>query len=119
MQSIDRLHDILRQLAPRPFPDGQYRDQAGEVRLTVRVMTWEAYVHLAFDEIRMAGAGSPQVARRLNDVLADLKSIAPPERVETINHQIDLLVAAVEAAMDDKRDVKMALHQQYGAVAAR
>ena len=32
---------------------------------SVPVMTWDAYVHLAFDEIRQAGAGSPQVARRL------------------------------------------------------
>src|SRR6185312_16151635 len=27
VQAIDRLHDCLRQLAPRPFPDGQYRDR--------------------------------------------------------------------------------------------
>ena len=61
VQAIDRLHDILRQLARRPCPDGRHLDEAGEVRLTVRTMSWEAYVHLAFDEIRLAGAGSPQV----------------------------------------------------------
>ena len=33
VQAIDRLHDCLRQLAPRPFPDGRYRDKNGEVRL--------------------------------------------------------------------------------------
>ena len=33
VQAIDRLHDCLRQLAPRPFPDGAYRDADGEVRL--------------------------------------------------------------------------------------
>jgi hypothetical protein len=65
VQAIDRLHDILRQLARRPFPDGRHLDEAGELRLTVRTMSWEAYVHLAFDEIRLAGAGSPQVTRRL------------------------------------------------------
>ena len=54
VQAIDRLHDILRQLARRPLPDGRHRDAAGELRLTVRTMSWEAYVHLAFDEIRMA-----------------------------------------------------------------
>ena len=30
VQAIDRLHDILRQLARRPFPDGRHRDDAGE-----------------------------------------------------------------------------------------
>ena len=34
VQAIDRLHDCLRQLAPRPFPDGRYRDKRGEVRLS-------------------------------------------------------------------------------------
>ncbi len=77
VQAIDRLHDILRQLVRRPFPDGRHRDEAGEVRLTVRSMSWEAYVHLAFDEIRLAGAGSPQVTRRLKAALTDLRSIAP------------------------------------------
>src|SRR5215213_4908786 len=37
VQAIDRLHDCLRQLASRPFPDGRYRDQKGKVRL---VMGW-------------------------------------------------------------------------------
>ncbi|MGZ8782724.1 MAG: DUF2254 domain-containing protein, partial [Gaiellaceae bacterium] len=44
VQAIDRLHDLLRQLARRPFPDGRHRDEAGEVRLTMQTMSWEAYV---------------------------------------------------------------------------
>ena len=51
VQAIDRLYDCLRQLAPRPFPDGTYRDKNGEVRLVTLFRTWEDYVHLAFDEI--------------------------------------------------------------------
>jgi uncharacterized membrane protein len=122
VQAIDRLHDILRQLARRPFPDGRHRDDAGVVRLTVRSMSWEAYVHLAFDEIRMAGAGSPQVSRRLKAALDDLRSIATPERTAIIDEQLDLLVAATESAMEDQRDVELALHEDgegIGAAAAR
>jgi uncharacterized membrane protein len=99
VQAIDRLHNILRQLARRPFPDGHHRDEAGELRLTVRSMSWEAYVHLAFDEIRLVGAGSPQVPRRLKAALTDLRSIAPSERVAVIDHQLELLAAATEAAI--------------------
>ena len=69
VQAIDRLHDCLRQLATRPFPDGRFRDSAGEIRLIAPSMTWEDCVHLAFDEIRMAGSGSPQIARRLRAAL--------------------------------------------------
>ena len=111
VQAIDRLHDILRQLARRPLPDGFHRDAAGEVRLTVRSMSWDAYVHLSFDEIRMAGAGSPPVARRLNAALTDLRSIAPADRVKIIEQQLELLTTATQRSMDDKLDVEMALRE--------
>ncbi len=118
VQAIDRLHDVLRQLARRPFSDGRHRDSAGEVRLVVRSMSWEAYVHLAFDEIRMVGAGSPQVSRRLKAALDDLRSIAPLARVDVLDEQLELLVAATQRAMDDERDVDMALHPDREGIGA-
>jgi uncharacterized membrane protein len=111
VQAIDRLHDLLRQLARRPFPDGRHRDATGEVRLIERAMSWEAYVHLAFDEIRLAGAGSPQVTRRLKAALVDLRAIAPPERVEILDLQLDLLSTTTEAALGNERDVEFALQE--------
>jgi uncharacterized membrane protein len=109
VQAIDRLHDLLRQLVRRPFPDGRHRDAAGELRLTVPSMSWEAYLLLATEEIRLAGAGSPPVTRRLKAALVDLRSIAPPERVPSIERQLALLAAATHNALDDERDVEIAL----------
>ena len=109
VQAIDRLHDILRQLACRPFPDGREYDEDGVVRLLVKTMSWEDYVHLAFDEIRMAGAGSPQVSRRLVAALIDLRHVALPERMEVLDEQLGLLRAATVEAMDDERDIRRAL----------
>jgi uncharacterized membrane protein len=111
VQAVDRLHDCLRHLARRPFPDGVSKDEAGDVRLIVPTMNWEAYVHLAFDEIRMAGAGSPQVSRRLKAALTDLKSVARPDRVPILDHQLELLEAATTSLMDDERDARMALRK--------
>ena len=118
VQAIDRLHDLLRQLARRPIPDGLYRDEDGEVRLAVFAMTWDAYVHLGFDEIRLAGAGSPQVTRRLKAALADLKSLALPDRVAVLEEQLELLTAATEAAMEDERDAEMALRDDREGIGA-
>ena len=109
VQAIDRIHDILRQLARRPFPDGSHRDGTGKVRFTMPSMSWDAYVLLASEEIRLAGAGSPQVTRRLKAALVDLRSIAPPERVGVLDRQLELLTAAAETALDDERDVDLAL----------
>jgi uncharacterized membrane protein len=91
VQAIDRLHDILRQLARRPFPDGRHRDQEGQVRLIVPVKSWDDYVLLATEEITLAGAGSPPVARRLETALTDLRALAPSERTAIIDRQLDLL----------------------------
>ncbi|HEX2363298.1 MAG TPA: DUF2254 family protein, partial [Jiangellaceae bacterium] len=111
VQAVDRLHDCLRQLAGRDFPDGLYRDEDGELRLIVPSMDWDAYVHLAFDEIRLAGAGSPQVPRRLRAALEDLIEVAPPERREVLRRQLDLLATSTDAAMKDERDVALALNE--------
>ena len=91
VQAIDRLHDGLRQLAVRELPDGRYRDSAGQLRLTVSEMNWNAYVHLAFDEIRVAGMRSPQVTRRLMAALEDLLHVAPPARRPVLELQVKLL----------------------------
>src|SRR4051812_44510695 len=64
VQAINAIHDILRRLARREFPSGRHSDANGRVRLVVRVMSWEGYVRLSFDELRLAGAGSPPVPRR-------------------------------------------------------
>jgi len=122
LQAIDRLHDILRQLARRPFPDGRHRDRTGVVRLTVPTMSWDAYIHLAFDEIRIAGAGSPQIARRLMAALADLQSVVPLERIQVLDEQVDLLSDATRAAMRDERDARRAIqpdHEGIGVAAGR
>ncbi len=60
VQSIHRLHDLLRRLAQRPFPDGIHRDEDGVIRFVEPVRTWGGYVRLAFDEIRIAGAHAPR-----------------------------------------------------------
>jgi uncharacterized membrane protein len=101
VQALDRLHDCLQHLARRSFPDGVHRDENGCVRLIVPVMKWEAYVHLAYDEIRMAGAGSPQVARRLRASINDLLDYAPPDRCEVLHEQARLLDLAVRAQVPE------------------
>lgn len=96
VQAIDRLHDGLRQIVDREFPDGVHRDEEGAVRLRVPVMDWDAYVLLSFEELRLAGAGSPQVSRRIVAAIEDLLECAPEERRPVLLRELDLLRVAVE-----------------------
>lgn len=105
VQAIDRLHDCLRQLATRPFPDGRHHDGEGELRLVTPVMTWDAYVQLAFEEVRLAGAESPQIVRRLASALEDLRTVAPPERRGALDHQLALLRASTSQGGDGQGPV--------------
>lgn len=98
VQAIDRLHDCLRQLVVRPFPDGRHRDARGDVRLVVPTIDWGGYVDLAFDEIRRAGRLSPQVPRRLAAALEDLLDIAPADRRAPLERQLRLLEADAEGS---------------------
>jgi uncharacterized membrane protein len=95
VQAIDRLHDCLRQLARRPFPSGEYRDEHGTVRLRVAHITWDGYVRLAFDEIRQVGSSSAQATRRVRAALEDLLTVVPPERRAPLERQLALLDGAI------------------------
>ena len=109
VQAIHRLHDCLRQLAPRPFPSGLHYDEEGQLRLVMRTLSWEGYVQLGFNELRLAGASSPQVTRRLHAALEDLKTVAPPERQPVLDRQLELLEGSVREQFEDQKDVEASL----------
>jgi uncharacterized membrane protein len=109
VQAIDRLHDCLRQIAQRELPDGTYRDDRGRVRLVVPVMDWDAYLHLAFDEIRIAGSRSPQVSRRLAAALQDLETVVSGERLAAVRRQRELLSESTNAAVGETDELDFAL----------
>lgn len=101
VQVIDRIHDILRQLATLELPDGVRYDERGTPRLVVPSMDWQAYVRLAFEELRLVGRDSLQVVRSLRAALQDLKRVAPPERQGPLDEQLGLLTSAIDGAATD------------------
>lgn len=110
VQVIDRVHDVMRQLSRRRLPDGVRYDERGVARLIVPSMDWQAYVRLAFEEMRLAGVGSPQVTRRLRSSLEDLHSYAPPDRRSPIAEQLALLDTRTQRVVTDPSDLRLASH---------
>ena len=109
VQAIDRLHDCLRHLVGRRFPDGTHRDDDGRVRLVVPSMDWDAYVRLAFVEIRQAGARSPQVSRRLAAALDDLLDLAPPDRRAVLEEERKALARNAGGESPTDADLRLGL----------
>src|SRR5215207_2213247 len=110
VQCLDRIHDILRRLAPRPLASGRYGDEDGRLRLVVPQASWDDYVHLGFDEIRHFGIGSIQVPRRMRAALDDLLTVVPPDRRAVVESQLAALDRAVDRtyAEPDERARAMA-----------
>lgn len=103
VQSLDRLIDLLERLVRRPLWSSQ-RSTGGTVRLIVPTYAWPDFVRLAIDEIRIAGEGQLQVARRLDSALADLLALAPAERRAPILAQLAALDASVTRSFPDDFD---------------
>jgi uncharacterized membrane protein len=109
VQALHRIQDCMRVLATRKLPDGHCRDDEGNLRFVYRTLDWPGYVRLAFDELRLVGAGSPQVARKLRATLEDLKRVAPEVRQAPLDRQLDLLEEAVRREVEEDPDLEAAL----------
>jgi uncharacterized membrane protein len=109
VQALHRVHDCMRMLATRELPSGHHHDSEGTLRLVVPVLDWEGYVRLAFYEVRLAGAGSPQVARALRAALEDIRAVAPEERRPPLEREVGLLDRAVQRCYEDDADRSAAL----------
>jgi uncharacterized membrane protein len=111
VQALDVLEVLVRELSGRDLEASLARDAAGDVRLVWPSPSWEDVLELAFEEIRLYGAGSVQICRRLRAVLDDLLASTPGERHPAIEAQLRRLDAAVLRAFPDgspERETAMA-----------
>ena len=106
--AIDQIHRLLRSIGTRRLDSGFLRDASGELRLIYRTPKWDDFVRLGVSEIRMFGAGSLQVARRLRAMLDHLKQTLPPKRIPPLDEELKLLDRAVERNFPDPEDRRLA-----------
>jgi uncharacterized membrane protein len=105
VQALDQIEDLLIRLGRRRLEIGAYRDAAGELRLLVAFPRWDDFLRLSFDEIRVYGATSVQVTRRMTALLGELLSVLPEERRPAIRYCQERLRTTVERTLRDKQDV--------------
>jgi uncharacterized membrane protein len=109
VQVLDRIADLLRQLAHRRLDRGTIRDAAGDARLVVPLPAWEDYLEAALTEIRQYGGTSAQVVRRLRAVLRDLLADAPHCRGPALERQLVALDRTIAGCFPDAADRELAL----------
>jgi uncharacterized membrane protein len=112
VQAIDQIEDLLRRLGRRRLDAGLVRDAAGALRVTFPVPTWQDYLALSFDEIRLYGIGSLQIDRRLRAALLGLaETITVEERRAAVRRYLDHLDLDIGHSVLDEQDRAAALQQ--------
>lgn len=91
IQAIDSVHDLLRRLASRPDPSGNFADEAGVLRLVVPTPSFDDFLALTVDELAFYGAGDLRVPARLRTMLLDLLEAARPEHRASIEQRLQAL----------------------------
>jgi len=91
-QVLDRMADLLLRIAHLEPAPGRFVDADGVVRLLVRPVTWDELVALAFVEITVCGAASPQITRRLLAVYDQLERECPSALRPVLQQHRALLV---------------------------
>jgi uncharacterized membrane protein len=112
VQAIDQIEDLLRRLARQDLDTASIRDLNGDLRLIIPLPSWEDYLSLAFNEIRLFGAMSIQVIRRLRAALAGMADSAMVlSRVEATQHYLKQLDLAVAHSLFNSEDKIKALQE--------
>lgn len=106
--AIDQLEHLLHLLSTRQLSTGVATDAAGEERLRYRAPGWDDFVTLAVTEIRLYGATSPQVTRRLMAMLEHLLGVVPAERTRELEDELALLQRTIERSYADPEDRRRA-----------
>ncbi len=105
---IDQLHRLLRKVGRRHTRDEHVKDASGALRVIWRTPNWEDFVHLAIVEIRLYGAGNPQIARRLRAMIENLIQTLPAERHDALRLELDLLDRSIDRLYALPEDAAMA-----------
>ena len=109
VQALDQIEDLLRRLARINLHEGAETDAQGVLRLVYPMPDWEDYLSLSFDEIRVFGATSVQVLRRMRAALHGIAELLGEDpRVAAVRAYLGQLDGLIRRSDFDEADRKRA-----------
>jgi len=96
VMAIDQIHRLLRYVGERRLSDGTLYDAQRNLRIAFPTPNWEDFTSMACTEIRMFGAGSIQIPRRLRAMLEHLLEVLPDARKQALRDELELLQQATQ-----------------------
>jgi uncharacterized membrane protein len=116
VQALDQIEDLLRRIGVGTLDLGRLVGVHGYTRVTYPAPTWDDLLALATDEIRMYGADSLQVVRRLRRLFLNLAGTVAPERRAAVEDRLHRLDAALDQGIGptDRADARIPDPQGLG-----
>jgi uncharacterized membrane protein len=108
--AIDQLHRLLRSVGKRHLHNDSSHGADGRLRMVAPTPNWRDFVELSFSEIRLYGAASSQVARRLRAMIENITATLPENRRPDLERELDLLDRTLERLHALPEDVALARH---------
>lgn len=110
IQVIDQFSASLSALFRKTVPNGRYADDDGVLRLWASTPDASDIVFNAFDRIRLACCGKPDVAAHLLAKIKVLSSFAPTDAVRSsLRNQVEAIMqdmACCNATIVDRNEIK-------------
>ena len=106
--ALDQLQCLLRFVGEKQLNAGREFDAQRKLRLMYQTPRWEEFVALAVTEVRLFGAASIQVPRRLRAMLEHLIAVLPEARAPALRQELASLQSAVERNYADAEDHRRA-----------
>ncbi len=107
--ALDQLHRLLRVVGRRHLHDDRLYDAQGRLRLIFPTPGWDDFVQLTCREIRLYGAKSFQVARRMRAMIEQLTEVLPEARHPALQLELDLLQRALAKLHEFPEDLALAV----------
>jgi uncharacterized membrane protein len=104
VQALDQIEDLLIRLGNSQLNIGRFADATGRVRLMVPFPTWDDFLRLALDEIRMYGRGSTQIMRRMSALLAALAAAVLPDHLPAVRRWEERLDGSIALSFSDPEE---------------
>jgi uncharacterized membrane protein len=117
VQALDQIEDLLIRLGNRRLDIGPFADATGRVRLAVPFPAWDDFLRLAFEEIRVYGATSVQIMRRMRALMASLADVVPHDRLPPLRRwerRLEESIAQSFSTAEQRREASVVDRQGLG-----
>ena len=117
IQAIDAIDCLLTPIAVRDLDIGRTCDEAGQLRVMVRVPSWQEYVDLAIGDVARAGFDKVAVVTRLTQMVDDLITVAPSARHAALRAWRDQLCPVTAGRLPQRCDTTSSRDEGAGGAA--